>query len=235
MVTGDILAWQGAQVALRCSVVSLLSDDELDVGRGGLVGRQLAEQLDVPRRGAVAGLAIDPRLGPGGVVAVGLKVVVLGKLADVATEAGGVEGQRPFLPVERLVAAVAEMAHGAGRGVEPFLAADIVGHGQHLQPAALERRQEIKHVLAAHRLHHGIALLAFRPRARVTAPFRRSARKPILARHNLCLLRGKLGPAPTRPCKAAWPGRGRRWTTTGRTSRGIPGNCENRQNPGRRP
>ena len=192
MVTGDILAWQGAQVALRCSVVSLAEHDELDVGRGGLVGGQVAEQLDVLRRGAMTGLAIDARLGPSGVVAVGLEVVVLGKLADVATEARGVEGQRPFLPVERLVAAVAEMAHGAGGGVEPFLAADIVGHGQHLQPAALQRRQEIKDVLAAHRLHDGVALLPVRP-AFDDDPFAEVGEEAILARDDFCLLRGKLG------------------------------------------
>ena len=140
-------------------MLSLLMTISLrSAGAGWFVG-QFAEQLDVLRRGAVAGLAIDARLGPGGVIAVGLEVVVLGKLADVAAEAGGVEGQRPFLPVQRLVAAVAEMAHGAGGGVEPFLAAHVVGHRQHLQPAALQRGQEIEDILAAHRLHDGIACL----------------------------------------------------------------------------
>src|ERR1035438_10469346 len=106
----------------------------------------------------MAGLAIDAGLSPGGMVAVGLQVVVLGKLADVATETGGVEGQRPVLPVERLVAAVAEMAHGTGGGVEPFMAADVIGHRQHLQPAALQRSEEVEKNLSANRLHHGAGL-----------------------------------------------------------------------------
>src|ERR1039458_1324089 len=111
----------------------------------------------------MAGLAIDAGLSPGGMVAVGLELVVLGKLADVATKAGGVKSQRPVFPVERLVAAITEMAHGTGGGVEPFMAADVVGHWQHLQPAALQRSEEVENILSAHGLHHGVALLTFRP------------------------------------------------------------------------
>ena len=97
MVTGDILAWQGAQVALRCSTVILSDDDEFDVRGDGWLAAASRNNSDVPRRGAVAGLAIDPGLGPGGVIAVGWEIVVLGKLADVAAKAGGIEGQRRSL------------------------------------------------------------------------------------------------------------------------------------------
>src|ERR1017187_4004900 len=146
----------------------------------------------MPSRGAVAGLAVNPGLRPGSVVAVALQIVVLGKLADVAPEARGIESQRPVLPVKRLVPAVAEMAHRARRGVKPFPAADIVRNGQHLEPAPFKRRKEIINVLAAHHLHHGIALLTLRS-AFEDDRFAEIGEEPILARDDFRLLREEIG------------------------------------------
>ena len=88
---------------------------------------------------AVARLATDARLGPGGVVGVGCQVVVRREFGDVAIETGGVEGEHAVGPIEGLVAAVGEMPHAAGRHVVPGLLVDVVGQGQHLQAAAVQR------------------------------------------------------------------------------------------------
>ncbi len=90
-------------------------------------------------------------------VAVRLNPVVIGELADVATETRGVERVRRFGPVQGLVRPHGNMAHRAARHVEPLLAPQIETHRQDLQPPALQRGQEIKDVLAAHRLLDAIA------------------------------------------------------------------------------
>gem|GEM_PF-5449753 len=183
-------------VAGRAGVIALLrrqcaGDDELEVGGGRLVGGPPAKQLDVRRRGAVAGLAVNARLGPGGVVAVGSQVVVLLKLADVATEARRVEGQRALLPVERLVVAVAEMANCAGGGIQPFPAAHVISDRQHLQLAPLQRREEIEHILASHHLHHRETRFALRA-ALNHHPALEIGPEPVGTRHHLLRLRGQL-------------------------------------------
>ena len=82
--------------------------------------------------GAVAGLTVDARLGPYGVVGVRLQVVVCGELAYMAAIACGVEGIDRFLPMDRLVRKVADPAC---RGVKPLLLFHIVGQRQGLQTA----------------------------------------------------------------------------------------------------
>ena len=69
----------------------LLDADDLEV-RGHLsLGRGLHHFVVFPG-GAVAGLAVDARLRPGGAVGVGLQIIIAAELADVAVKAGGVEG-----------------------------------------------------------------------------------------------------------------------------------------------
>ncbi len=46
--------------------------------------------------------------------------------------------------LEGLVAAIGKMPHAAGRHVVPGLLVDVVGHGQHLQSAAIQRRQALE-------------------------------------------------------------------------------------------
>ena len=112
---------------------------------------------------AVAGLTIDPRLGPGGVIGVGLEVIVGGELTDMAAIAGGVEGVGPLLPVHRFPARGAgEMPHAACCRVEPFLLADIIGDGQDLKPTPLQRSQEILDILSPEGVFHRIFFVPLR-------------------------------------------------------------------------
>ena len=111
----------------------------------------------------MAGLAVDARLRPGGAVGVGVQVVVGAELAHMAVEAGGVEGVGPLLPVDRLLGRPgAEVAHAAGRGVEPLFGAHVIGHRQGLEASPLQGGQEIIDVLAAQGVEDGVFfLLAF--------------------------------------------------------------------------
>ena len=97
----------------------------------------------------MARFATDARLCPGCAVGVGVQIIVGGELADVAVEAGGIEGEHPVGPIQRLVASVGEVPDAAGRGVVPRLLVDIVGNRQDLEPAALERGEEVVDVLAS--------------------------------------------------------------------------------------
>ena len=139
----------------------LLHADDLEIGRNVPLPRLLAHPV-VLLRGAVAGLAVDPRLLPGGLVRVRLEVVLCAHLADVTAEAGRVEGVGLILPEDGGVGAlrIGEMADAARGRVEPFLLVDVVGDGERLQLAPLERREEIVDVLPADDLLHRVFLLA---------------------------------------------------------------------------
>ena len=99
--------------------------------------------------GVVARLAVDPRLRPGGAVAVRRQVVVDGDLAHVAAVARGVEGVERVRPREgrRVVGKGAEVAGG---GQEPLLLPHVVGDGEDLQASLLQGGEEVEHILAAH-------------------------------------------------------------------------------------
>ena len=114
---------------------------------------------DVLVRRAVARFATDARLGPGGVVGVAAEVVVGRQLADVAIEAGGVEGEHAVGPGEGLV------ARGSGKCRTPLAAVsyqvllvDVVGHGQDLQSALGHWREEVVDVLASHDVGDRVAV-----------------------------------------------------------------------------
>ena len=55
------------------------------------------------------------------------------------------------------------MADGAAGGIEPLLAAEVISHRQDLQAAPLQRREEVKDVLAPHRLFDPVPSLSIRP------------------------------------------------------------------------
>ena len=103
-VSGLALAWQLEQRSFRCSFVMVLVRMIRSSGSGWPLGVALAILL-CSTAGAVAGLAVDARLGPGGVVGVGLRVVVGRELAHVAAVAGGIEGVGVVPPVDRLARA----------------------------------------------------------------------------------------------------------------------------------
>ena len=90
-MTGDILAWQPEQVALCCSGVNFLTL-MIFMSFGLLSLGGLPHDPVVLGRRTVAGLAVDARLCPGGLVRVGLEIVVGRELAHVAVVAAGVEG-----------------------------------------------------------------------------------------------------------------------------------------------
>ena len=146
----------------------------------------------------------------------------------MATEAGGVEGELPVGPIERLVRAARKMPHAAGRHVVPFFLVHVVGHGQHLQPAAIQRGEKVIDILAAHHVVDRVFLLA------VGTSFNDAARSPaISARYRespitISSVWGESLFGPTQRYTAAWPARGEKAPTTGRISRGISGNSQSR-------
>ena len=82
------------------------------------------------------------------------------------------------------------MPHAAGRHVVPGLLVDVVGHGQHLQAAALQRREEVVDVLPAHHVGDGVL--------RARRPGRVSRTQPAVGRRfppGTCVCRSRRRPA----------------------------------------
>ena len=172
----------------------------------------------------MAGLAVDARLRPGGAVGVGRQIVVGAELAHMAVEAGGIEGVGPLLPVDRLLGGPgAEVAHPAGRGVEPLFGAHVIGHRQGLEAPPCQRGKEIIDVLAAQGVKDGIfLLLAFGAGFQdPTCPGAKVSPVTVLADDQVFGLGLSGWSGRTPGCKAAWPTRAGRWPRAGRTSRDI--------------
>ena len=186
---GRHLRMAGGAQGVALLDAELPGDDQLDVRRRRGIGRHPAKQPCMTRRRPVARLTVDAGLSPLCLVAVALEVVVLRELADVAAEARRVERELPLLPVKRLVAPIAEMPHRARGRVEPFPPPHVVGHRQHLQPAPIQRREEIVNVLAAHHLDDRVLLLPFGAALDYDALLDIS-QEPVLAGDDLGLLRG---------------------------------------------
>ena len=125
--------------------------------------RRLAANAHMFLGRAVARFAVDARLAPRGIIAIGFRVVVGRKLADVAVEARRVEGKLPLVPVECLVLPVAKVPHGAGRGVVPFFSGNVVGQRQNLQPPAVAGREKVIDVFATQHMHDGVLPPALGP------------------------------------------------------------------------
>ena len=126
--------------------------------RGGL----FADPVVLPG-GPVAGLAVDARLQPSGVVGVGLDIVVGVQLADVAAIAGGVEGKQRVPPGYWFgMATFGKMPDHARGGVKPFFLAHVISQRQDLEAAFFQRCQEIIDVFAAQSLDHGVRFLPLR-------------------------------------------------------------------------
>ena len=159
------------------------------------------------------------------------QVVVRGQLADVAVEAGGVEGEHAVGPVEAPRRGGRE---SAARRWPPCRTRPSCGRRRRsaapAEPAALQGREEIVDVLAAHHVGDGVRLLAVG--AAFADPARRRRSRPgrtVLADRDLAGLgHGDLF-GQTRACRAAWPARARTWPRACRTSRGIRGSSSSRR------
>ena len=121
-------------MARRAKVVDLgmgkrLGADDVPIGQARAARHRLARQTHVVGARPVAGFAIDAGLPPRGMVRIGLQVVIIGQLADVAFIARCVEGERTLFPVQDLLGNIRKMPQGARRGVIPFLSAHIIRHG----------------------------------------------------------------------------------------------------------
>ena len=126
-----------------------LDADDLEVLRRLPLGDRLADS-DMLLGRAVAGLTVNARLRPRGVIGIGLGIVVGGQLAHMAAVARGVERVHRVRPGHRGVRPrTGEMAHAAGGRVEPRPGPHIIGHGQSLQTPAFQRCQKVVDVLPA--------------------------------------------------------------------------------------
>ena len=128
-----------------------LHADDLDVFRRLALGRGPAD-ADVLLARTVAGLATDARLGPNGVIGAASQVEIPRELADVTAITRGVEGEGAVPPVQRGVVPFDEMPHAALGHVEPLLLMHVVADGQSLEPAPVQKSEEVVDILAAQRV-----------------------------------------------------------------------------------
>ena len=125
----------GAGLDLPSGRVFFETDDQARVGVFGLLAGP--RPGDVPRAGAVAGLAADVDLGPARRVAFAFEIIALAIAGRVAFAAAAVPVVQPSGPVAR----IAGRDLGVGQQVEPALSLRVPGDGQRLQPAPRLRDQ----------------------------------------------------------------------------------------------
>ena len=118
-----------ARSAVRVVLLSRkrLGPDDLEILGHGSFGSLPTHAVMLLAR-TMAGLTVDPGLGPGRMVGVGLEIVVCRELAHVATVAGRVKGVLLISPGDRLVrfATAWKVADTACCCIEPFLLPDII-------------------------------------------------------------------------------------------------------------